>query len=54
MKSYKEIEKKYTPKEIAESFVFPGTTKEKEKQEKIEAFQQYRKKFESKQTEKIN
>ena len=25
MKSYKEIEKKHTPEEIAESVVFPGT-----------------------------
>jgi plasmid maintenance system antidote protein VapI len=52
MKLYKELEKKYSSKEIAGSFVFPGTIKEKGKLEKIEAFQQYRKTFESRQTEK--
>ena len=50
MKSYKEIEKKYKPEEIAESFVFSGETKGRS--ERLEAFQQFRSKANAKQSEK--
>ena len=40
MRSYKKIEKKYKPEEIAESFVFSGDTKVRS--ERLVAFQQFR------------
>ncbi len=52
MKSHKEIEDKYTPKEIAESLVFPGTKDKKEREATLTAFRQFRKKIADKQTEK--
>lgn len=44
MRSLNDIEKEYTPEEIAESFVFPGPKDPKERAELLEAFCQYRKK----------
>lgn len=43
MKSYKEIEKKYTPEEIAESIVFPGTKNTKEREAILSEFREFRK-----------
>jgi plasmid maintenance system antidote protein VapI len=52
MKSYKEIEKQYSPEEIAESLVFPGTKDPKEREARLEEFRKYRKKISDKQSEK--
>jgi plasmid maintenance system antidote protein VapI len=52
MKSYKEIEKQYSPEEIAESLVFPGTKDPKEREALLEKFRKYRKKISDKQSEK--
>lgn len=52
MKSYKEIEKKYTPEEIAESIVFPGTKNIKEREAILSEFRDLRKKITDKQSEK--
>ena len=52
MKSLKKIEKKYTPEEIAESFVFPGPKTSKERSELLEAFREHRKKLSVKQSDK--
>lgn len=52
MKSYKEIEKKYTPEEISESIVFPGTKDKKERNAILSEFRLLRKKISDKQTEK--
>ena len=43
MKPYKDIEKKYTPEEIAESIVFPGTKNEGEREEVLSGFREFRK-----------
>lgn len=43
MKSYKEIEKKYTPEEIAESIVFPGTKNTKVREAILSEFREFRK-----------
>lgn len=51
MKSYKDLEKKYTPEEIAESFVFPGPKDKKQREANLEAFREYRKKKAKEQTE---
>jgi plasmid maintenance system antidote protein VapI len=51
MKSYKEVEKKYTPEEIAESIIFPGTKDKKERDAILSAFRDYRKKISKRQTE---
>ena len=52
MKSYKEIEKKYAPEDIAESLVFPGTKDPKEREAQLTEFRKYRKKLSDKQSEK--
>ncbi len=52
MKSYKEIEKKYTPEEIAESIVFPGTKNTKEREAILSEFRDFRKNISDKRTEK--
>jgi plasmid maintenance system antidote protein VapI len=52
MKSLKNIEKEYTPEEIAESFVFPGPKDPKEREALLEAFRQHRKKVSDKQSER--
>jgi plasmid maintenance system antidote protein VapI len=52
MKSLKNIEKEYTPEEIAESFVFPGPKDPKERESLMEAFRQHRKKVSDKQSER--
>lgn len=50
MKSYKELTQKYSPQEIAESFVFPGRKNEKNRNTQIEAFREYRRKADSELT----
>ena len=52
MKSYKEIEKKYTPEEIAESYVFSGELDSSQKVKKLEIFRSWRKKNESNRSAK--
>lgn len=52
MKSLKKIEAAYTPEEIAESFVFPGSKNSKERAALLEAFRQYRRKVSNKHSEK--
>jgi plasmid maintenance system antidote protein VapI len=52
MKSYKEIERKYTPQEIAESIVFPGTKNTKEREAVLSEFRDFRKGISDKQSEK--
>ena len=52
MKSFKEIEKKYTGEEIAESLVFPGTKDLKEREAILSEFRNFRKNISDKQTEK--
>ena len=52
MKSYKEIEKKYPPEEIAESIIFPGTKDKKEREAVLSEFRDFRKSISHKQTEK--
>lgn len=52
MKSRKKNEEKYTPEEIAVSFIFPDLATGKERKEKLAAFQAYRKQTVSKYTEK--
>jgi plasmid maintenance system antidote protein VapI len=51
MKSYKEIEKKFTPEEITESLVFPGTKDKKEREEIISEFRDIRKTMSDEQKE---
>lgn len=51
MKSYKEIEKKYTPEEIAESLVFSGIKNKKEREAILSEFRDYRKTISDKQNE---
>ncbi len=50
MKSLKNIEKEYTPEEIAESFVFPGPKDPKEREALLESFRKHRKKVSDKQS----
>lgn len=52
MKSYKEIERKYTPQEIAESIVFTGTKNTKEREAVLSEFRDFRKGISDKQSEK--
>lgn len=52
MKSYKEIAKKYTPEEIAESMVFPGAKATKEREAILSEFRDLRKRISDNQTEK--
>lgn len=50
MKALKNLEKKYTPAEIAEAFIFPGS--EEGKEGRLEALRQFRKEREAKRTDK--
>lgn len=50
MKSYTEATKKNTPKEIAESLVFPGHTNRKEREKQLDDFRALRKHLSNKQT----
>jgi plasmid maintenance system antidote protein VapI len=50
MKSYKEIEKKYTPKEIAESFVFPNDLNKVQREQSLNSFREWRKGNETNRT----
>lgn len=52
MKSYKEIEKKHSPEEMAESLVFPGPKDPVERKEILLAFSEIRKQQKEKQSEK--
>jgi plasmid maintenance system antidote protein VapI len=52
MKSYKDIEKQFTPEEIAESFVFPSELNKKGKEASLENFRQFRQGAESKRSSK--
>jgi plasmid maintenance system antidote protein VapI len=51
MKSYKDLSQKYDEKEIAESFVFPGSKNEKQRQSQLEAFREYRQKIDNSSTQ---
>ncbi|GAB3354587.1 hypothetical protein GCM10027566_15990 [Arachidicoccus ginsenosidivorans] len=52
MKSYKEIEKKHSPEEIAEALVFPNTDSISEKEAFMSEFRTFRKTLSENQTEK--
>jgi len=52
MKSFKEIEKEYSPEEIAESIVFPGTKDLMGREAELSEFRKFRKKISDKQSEK--
>lgn len=52
MKSFKELEKEYTPKEMAESLVFPDTRNTEERDNALVELRQFRKKVADNQTEK--
>jgi plasmid maintenance system antidote protein VapI len=52
MKSFKEIEREYSPEEIAESIVFPGTKDPKGREAELSEFRKFRKKMADKQSEK--
>jgi plasmid maintenance system antidote protein VapI len=52
MKSFKEIEREYSPEEIAESIVFPGTKDPKGREAELSEFRKFRKKIADKQSEK--
>ncbi len=52
MKSYKEIEQKYKPEEIAESFVFPPDLDAGQREKSLEQFRKWRKENESKRSAK--
>jgi len=43
MKSFEKLKKEYTNGEIAESFIFPGPAKVKDREELLEGFRKYRK-----------
>jgi plasmid maintenance system antidote protein VapI len=51
MKSLKNIEEQYTPQEIAESFIFPGTKNKKEREAMLSEFRTFRKKISTEQSE---
>lgn len=51
MKSYKEIEKKHSPEEMAEALVFPHTESKSEKEAFMSEFRVFRKALSEKQTE---
>lgn len=51
MKSYKAIEKLHTPKDIAESLVFPGTKNPKEREAVLTEFRKFRKEIAKEQSE---
>jgi hypothetical protein len=50
MISYTEVAKKHTPKEIAESLVFPGQDTKKEREQLLDEFRIIRKQLSDKQT----
>lgn len=52
LKPTQKIEQEYSPKETAESFVFPSDLKDKEKEQVLNAFRAHRKKISAKQSEK--
>lgn len=52
MKSYKEIEKKYSHEEIAESFIFPHDLDESERKQMLTNFQEWRRDNELKRSDK--
>src|SRR5690606_10539011 len=52
MKSFKELEKEYTPKEIAEALVFPDTKSIEEREDALAELRKFRKKISDSQTEK--
>jgi hypothetical protein len=52
MKNYKGISEKYSPEEIAESFVFPGSTNKTHMQAQLEGFRAFRRNEVSKLTDK--
>src|SRR5579862_9559218 len=52
MKSYKDLAKEYSPKEIAESFFFPGESNKKQREESLETFRKFRREAESKRSPK--
>jgi len=52
MKSYKEIEKKYTPEEIAESYVFENDLDSSQRAQSLEIFRNWRKNNESNRSSK--
>ncbi|MDR6567316.1 helix-turn-helix domain-containing protein [Chitinophaga sp. CC14] len=51
MKSYKEIEKKHSPEEIAESLIFPGPKDASEREQLLSAFKKVRKQYKDGQSE---
>ena len=51
MKSHKNIEEQYTPQEIAESFVFPGTKDPEERELMLAEYKKYRKQLSDNETE---
>lgn len=51
MRSFNEIEKKLTPKEIAEALVFPMSTDSNEREKMISAFKGIRKRYLENQSE---
>ena len=52
MKSLKKIEQEYTPEEIAESFVFPGSKAPEDREAMLDAFRQHRKKISDRHSDK--
>jgi plasmid maintenance system antidote protein VapI len=52
MKSFKEIEREYSPEEITESIVFPGTKEPKGREAELSEFRKFRKKIADKQSGK--
>jgi plasmid maintenance system antidote protein VapI len=52
MKSLKDIEKEYTPEEIAESFVFPGPKDPRQREALLDEFRKHREKVSDKHSEK--
>jgi len=52
MKSRKDLTKKYSAKELADSFVFPGSKNAHDVQERLELFRGYRRKAKAKMTVK--
>jgi len=52
MKSLKNIEKEYTPEEMAESFIFRDSKTPREREAMLEAFRQHRKKVSDKHSDK--
>jgi|SRR6185437_12617963 len=53
MKSFKQIEKEYSPEEIAESFVFPGSKDPEKREALLSAIREYKSSIPSKQPEHL-